>query len=110
MRPKELRDSGQSDLEHPLVKLGSSIDWGFLARKFGAADADAPSHPPLPARLVVGLAILKAMHHLPDKALCDRWIENTYFQLVCGEKFFRHAAVRPLLDNPAGGSGWRKTS
>ena len=25
-----------------------------------------------------------------DEALCERWVENPYFQLFCGEEFFRH--------------------
>jgi len=101
MRPKERRDSGQSDLfkarldqivdpAHPLVKLSRSIDWRFLEDRFGAAYTDSPGHPPLPTRLMAGLAILKAMHALSDEALCDRWIENPYFQLFCGEEFFVH--------------------
>ena len=101
MRPKERRDSGQSDLfrarldqivdgKHPLAKLGRAIDWRFLEDRFGAVYSDAPGHPPLPTRLMAGLAILKAMHDLSDEALCERWIENPYFQLFCGEEFFRH--------------------
>jgi IS5 family transposase len=39
---------------------------------------------------MAGLAILKHMHNLSDEALCDRWIENPYFQFFCGEEFFRH--------------------
>lgn len=57
MRPKERRDSGQSDLfrprldqivdlDHPLVKLGRAIDWRFLEERFGAAYSDAPPLPP----------------------------------------------------------------
>ena len=30
------------------------------------------------------------MYDLSDEALCDRWIENPYFQFFCGEEFFRH--------------------
>ena len=101
MRPKERRDSGQSDLfkarldqivdpDHALVKLGRSIDWRFLEARFGAAYSDVPGHPPLPTRLMAGLAILKSVHDLSDEALCDRWIENPYFQLFCGEEFFVH--------------------
>jgi IS5 family transposase len=30
------------------------------------------------------------MHDLSDEDLCARWIENPYFQLFCGEEFFRH--------------------
>jgi IS5 family transposase len=40
---------------------------------------------------MAGLAILKSMHDLSDEALCARWAENPYFQLFCGEEFFRHA-------------------
>jgi len=30
------------------------------------------------------------MHDLSDEVLCARWLENPYFQLFCGEEFFRH--------------------
>jgi IS5 family transposase len=39
---------------------------------------------------MAGLAILKHMHDLSDEALCERWVENPYFQLFCGEEFFQH--------------------
>lgn len=101
MRPKERRDSGQKDLfrarldqivdmSHPLAKLARTIDWGFLEKSFGAVYADVPGRPPLATRLMAGLAILKHMHDLSDEALCDRWLENPYFQLFCGEEFFQH--------------------
>ena len=101
MRPKERRDGGQRDLfrarldqivdmDHPLARLGKTIDWGFLEQRFGAVYADVPGRPPLSTRLMAGLAILKHMHDLSDEALCDRWLENPYFQLFCGEEFFAH--------------------
>jgi transposase, IS5 family len=101
MRPRESRDSGQRDLfrarldqildmTHALVKLARTIDWGFLEERFGAVYSDERGQPPLPTRLMAGLAILKHMHNLSDEALCDRWIENPYFQFFCGEEFFRH--------------------
>jgi transposase, IS5 family len=101
MRPKERRESGQNDLfkarldqivdlNHALVKLSRAIDWSFLERSFGAVYSDGPGHPPLATRLMAGLAILKHMHNLSDEALCDRWIETPYYQLFCGEEFFRH--------------------
>jgi IS5 family transposase len=40
---------------------------------------------------MAGLAILKRMHDLSDEVLCERWIENPYYQLFCGEEFFQHA-------------------
>jgi hypothetical protein len=30
------------------------------------------------------------MHNLSDEALCERWVENPYFQYFCGEVVFRH--------------------
>ena len=30
------------------------------------------------------------MHNLSDEALCERWVENPYYQLFCGEEFFQH--------------------
>ena len=101
MRPKERRDSGQTDLlrarldqivdmGHPVAKLARAIDWRFLEERFGAAYSDKPGHPPLPTRLMAGLSILKSTHDLSDEALCERWVENPYFQLFCGEEFFRH--------------------
>ena len=101
MRPKERRDSGQTDMfrarldqivdtNHALARLGRAIDWQFLEERLGAVYTEAPGHPPLATRLMAGLAILKAMHDLSDEALCDRWLENPYYQLFCGEEFFCH--------------------
>jgi IS5 family transposase len=78
------------NLRHPLVRLGREIDWGFLGGRFASVCRVGPGQPPLPTRLVAGLFILKHMHNLSDEALCDRWVENPYFQYFCGEVVFRH--------------------
>jgi transposase, IS5 family len=101
MRPKERRETGQTDLfrarldqivdpNHPLVKLARAIDWRFLEARFGAVYDDDPGRPPLPTRLMAGLALLKHLHDLSDEGLGERWLENPYFQLFCGEEFFQH--------------------
>src|SRR3954454_16155013 len=101
MRPKERRETGQTDLfrarldqivdlNHPLVKLSGAIDWTFLETHFGVVYDDDPGRPPLPTRLMAGLSILKHMHDLSDEGLCERWIETPYWQLFCGEEFFQH--------------------
>ena len=79
-------------MKHPLAKLGGQVDWAFLEKTFGAAYQDGPGQPPLPTRLMAGLAILKHSYNLSDEALCERWVENPYYQLFCGEEFFRHDA------------------
>ncbi len=104
MRPKERRDSGQGDLlrsrldaiidmDHALVKLARTIDWSFLEQRFGAVYEDKPGRPPLPTRLMAGLAILKHTYDLSDEVLCERWVENPYYQFFCGEEFFQHRLV-----------------
>src|SRR3712207_4103447 len=101
MRPKERRETGQTDLfrarldqildpTYALVKLARTIDWSFLEERLGAVYDDDPGRPPLPTRLMAGLAILKHLHDLSDEVLCERWIENPYMQLFCGEEFFQH--------------------
>jgi IS5 family transposase len=80
------------NLRHPLVRLAAEIDWEFLAGRFSSVCRVGPGQPPLPTRLVAGLLILKHMHNLSDEALCDRWVENPYFQYFCGEVVFQHAA------------------
>lgn len=104
MRPRERRATNEQDLfrsrldqiidlKHALVKLSQAIDWRFLEERFGSIYTDGPGSPPLPTRLMAGLAILKHMYDLSDEALCDRWIENPYFQFFCGEEFFQHQLV-----------------
>jgi hypothetical protein len=120
MRPKERRDTAQTDLlrsrldaildiGHPLVKLARTIDWLFLEQRFGAVYEDKPGRPPLPTRLMAGLAILKHTCDLSDEALCERWVENPYYQFFCGEEFFQHRCST-LADPLAPASGWARRS
>src|SRR5712671_4138028 len=104
MRPRERRETGEQDLfrsrldqiidmNHPLVKLARTVDWRFLEGRFGEVYTDDPGHPPLPTRLMAGLAILKHTYDLSDEVLCERWVENPYYQCFCGEEFFQHRLV-----------------
>ena len=114
MRPRERRESGEQDLfrsrldqvinmDHALVKLARTIDWGFLEEKFSAVYKDGAGQPPLPTRLMAGLAILKHTYNFSDEVLCEQWTENPYYQYFCGEEFFRH---RLPLDRSSM-SNWR---
>jgi transposase, IS5 family len=75
---------------HPLVRLARTIDWGFLEATFGAVYEDGAGRPPLPTRLMAGLAILKHTYDLSDEVVCELWLENPYYQYFCGEELFRH--------------------
>jgi transposase, IS5 family len=101
MRPREQREAGEQDLfrsrldqiidtKHALVKLARAIDWRFLEEKFDAVYKDGPGQPPLPTRLMAGLAILKHTYNLSDEVVCELWLENPYYQYFCGEEFFQH--------------------
>ena len=98
MRPRERRETSEQDLfrsrldqiidmKHALVKLARTIDWGFLEQTFGAVYTDKPGQPPLPTRLMAGLAILKHSYDLSDEALCDRWVGVRWLRL--SEQNFR---------------------
>lgn len=102
MKPRERRETGEQDLfrsrldqiinlKHELVKLSRAISWAAIEERCGEVYTDGPGMPPLPTRLMAGLAILKHTFDLGDEELCARWIENPYFQFFCGEEFFQHA-------------------
>ena len=104
MRPRERRETGEQDLfrsrldqiidmNHALARLARTVDWEFLEDRFGEVYTDDPGHPPLPTRLMAGLAILKHTYDLSDEVLCERWVENPYYQYFCGEEFFQHRLV-----------------
>src|SRR5258707_6582645 len=101
MRPRERRESGEQalfrsgldqviNMNHAVVKLAGPIDWRFLEEKFGVVYKDGAGQPPLPTRLMAGLAILKHTYNLSDEVVCELWIENPYYQYFCGEEFFQH--------------------
>lgn len=93
MRQKDLLRPALEDVidpGHALVRLADEIDWVFLDRRFSSVCTPGPGQPPLPSRLVAGLLILKHMHDLSDEVLCDRWLENPYYQYFCGEESFQH--------------------
>src|SRR5258708_39912200 len=99
MQPRERRETGEQDLfrsrldqiidmKHPLVALGRTVDWEFLEREFGAVYTDDSGRPPLPTRLMAGVAILQHTYHLSDEGLGGRRVENPYYQYFCGEGVF----------------------
>jgi IS5 family transposase len=104
MKPREIRQNDEQDLfrsrldqiidmKHQLVKLAARVNWARLEAVCGEAYTDGPGMPPLPTRLMAGLAILKFTFDLSDEMVCERWVESPYFQYFCGETFFQHKLV-----------------
>ena len=78
----------QLDPRHPLLKLAQHIPWQFFEDEF----APLYSHrgkPAKPIRLMVGLSILKHVENLSDEVLVNRWVQNPYYQVFCGETVFQ---------------------
>src|SRR5690606_7287450 len=101
------RLENQIDLRHPLAKLAGRMPWTDLE------DALAPTLPPdperggrpaLPVRLMAGLLYLKHAYDLSDEAVCERWLENPYWQFFTGEVVFQTA----LPCNPSSLTRWRQ--
>ena len=92
------------NLDYPLVKLASQIDWPFFERALGEHFCEHNGAPAKPVRLMVGLHYLKHTYNLSDEQTVLRWVENPYWQHFCGEKWFQHA---PPID-PSSMTRWRK--
>lgn len=77
------------NLRHELVKLSEAIDWQYLEER-NAEFYSEEGRPGVNSRVMIGLHILKFMYNLSDDNVCDRWVNDPYFQYFCGEIFFQH--------------------
>jgi len=80
----------QLNHQHPLFKLAHSIDWHALEEQLGRTVSGQGGRPPLPTRLLVGLHYLKGMYDESDESVVSKWVENPYWQYLCGEITFQH--------------------
>lgn len=114
MKPRSQETAGQSDLfntrladflnpRHELYRLANLIDWPALDNEFGQFFSPDQGAPALPTRLVAGLHYLKHAFACSDEAVVERWVENPYWQYLCGEEFFRHQ----LPCHPTSLTKWR---
>lgn len=98
------RLSNQLDLRHPLIRLAGLIDWERFATKFGALYHETLGRPGKPTRLMVGLTYLKHSYNLSDEQVCERWLENPYWQFFCGFDYLQHR----LPIEPSSLTRWRE--
>ena len=99
---RELKD--MVDPLHRLCVVADGFNWDNLIK---GLDEYFPSHTGRPAtasRLIAGLFYLKALYNISDDQLVHTWVENPYWQYLCGEQFFQHKfpVDRSVL------SHWRK--
>jgi IS5 family transposase len=114
MQPKRLETETQYDLfkialadllnpRHELVLLAGNIDWQALDTTFGEFFTDGKGAPALPTRLIAGLHYLKHAFGHSDEEVVALWVENPYWQHLCGERFFQHR----LPCHPTSLTKWR---
>lgn len=75
---------------HPLVRLSKVIDWSHFDQAFGKLYSEGQGRPAKPTRLMVGLHYLKHAFDLSDEQVVAQWVENPYWQHLCGEEYFQH--------------------
>jgi len=114
MRPKKPKKQPQDrlfqirldvvcDPANSLVKLADRIDWDKLDEQF-AVLYSAEGRPAIATRMMVGLTLLQSLYSLSEDDVVNRWVENPYWQYLCGEIFFQHQS--PIARS--GLSKWRK--
>jgi len=92
------------DMDHELVRLAGVIPWAQLAEEFGPLYCADNGRPGVPIRLMAGLHYLKHLKGISDEQTVRGWVENPYWQFLCGEEFFQHA----LPIDPSQMSRWRQ--
>jgi len=73
---------------HDLAILSSKIDWKRFDDSFGQLYSNT-GKPGVPIRTMVGLHVLKRIYNLGDGAVMEQWVQNPYFQYLCGESEFQ---------------------
>ncbi|SMQ97891.1 conditioned medium factor (density-sensing factor) [Xanthomonas fragariae] len=86
------RLENQIDLRHPLARLSQRMPWTALEQALSSrlpATQAGGGRPALPVRLIAGLLYLKHAYDLSDETVCERWLENPYWQFFTGEVVFQ---------------------
>lgn len=101
MLKKNPKNNGQNDffkdrleniinMSHRLVRLSELIAWDALEASISKYYCTSNGRPGGSVRLMTGLLMLKDIEGQSDESVCERWVENPYWQYFCGEEFFRH--------------------
>ena len=85
---QELRDI--VDSSHRLCLIADVMDWGRIVGEFDQHFPSDTGRPATSSRLIAGLLYLKGLYNLSDDQLIHTWVENPYWQYLCGEQYFQH--------------------
>jgi len=93
----------QLNPRHELLLMMRFINWEALDSRYGASFTIRHGRPSLPTRVIIGLLLLKYMFDESDESVCERFVENPYWQAFCGFQTFQH---KPPCD-PSSLVRWR---
>ena len=80
------------------------IDWTWIDGEIAPLYSEHGRRRGIATRFMIGLLLLKHIYALSDEDVCERWVENPYFQFFTGEEFFQHT----FPHERSGLSHWRK--
>lgn len=92
------------DLDHALVGLAAIVNWSQFDEAFSPLYVDDFGRPGIATRLMVGLHYLKHLYQLSDEDVVEQWVENPYWQYLCGSRYFEHR----LPIHPSSMTRWRQ--
>jgi len=92
------------NMKHPLCVLAQKIDWSYFEKAFGKYYSENKGSPGKPIRLLVGLHYLKHTFDESDEGVVMHFIENPYWQYLCGYEYFQHQF--PI--DPSSMTRWRQ--
>jgi IS5 family transposase len=65
----------QLDARQPLYKLAQALPWATFEEAFADCYSEE-GRPAKPARLMVGLLLLKQLHNLGDETVVAQWVQK----------------------------------
>ncbi len=96
MKPEEAQNTRNktnyfgTDYKHPLYQISNKIDWKKFEKDFGKNYTEKTGRPDLRIRLLVGLHYLKHGYNVSDEKVVEGYLENPYWQYLCGNEYFEH--------------------
>lgn len=88
---------------HSLCKVANKINWDAFDTALADCYAEDIGAPAKATRLMVGLHYLKYAFDESDETVVEKWIENPYWQYLCGYDYMQHEC--PI--HPTSMTKWR---
>lgn len=78
------------DRSHRLCLIADGLNWDEIINGLNSHFPSKTGRPATAVRLIAGLLYLKALYNISDEQLIHTWVENPYWQYLCGGQYFEH--------------------